>query len=196
MQFTVVLFLTNDVHIVDCRIVSDERFIDSFWCTEHATNVLHLVLRADVQLVLAVFIGLFLIFLGDWWERIARLAGQKYPIFGISVVWFSVEHLEEFCKNAACTPDVYFCVILLLHENNLWRPVEPRDYVIRQMSFTFVSLAPFFLQVVRYYKFFYLVKCLNIFQFLILDIYLTSSFIIWFFSHWWEHPPLSDFLVF
>ena len=46
-----------------------------------------------------------------------------------------MKNMEEFSKNATSAPDVYFGVILLFHENDLWRPIEPRDNMIREMAF-------------------------------------------------------------
>lgn len=88
VELVAVLLLADHVHVVDGRVVCYERFVVSFWRAKNSTDMLHLVLGADVKLdVIFVVRATFLLLLrGHRGERVARLTGQQYPIL-VSFIW-------------------------------------------------------------------------------------------------------------
>ena len=82
LELVAVLLLADHVHVVDGRVVCYERFFVSFWRAENPTDMLHLVLGADVKLdvVFIVRATFLLLLLRHRGERIARFTGQQYPV--------------------------------------------------------------------------------------------------------------------
>ena len=68
VQLVAMLLFADHVHVVNSRIVCYERFIVGFWRAKNSTNVLHLILGADVELyvVFVVRATFFLLLLRHW----------------------------------------------------------------------------------------------------------------------------------
>lgn len=122
LKFVAVFLLTELVHILQGCVLSNERPISGLGGSKCATYVLHLILRADMKLRLAVIVVL-VVPRGNRRERIAGVAGQENSILN-GLVRLRIHDFEELGKDATCAPDVHLLVVLLLHKDDLGRAVE------------------------------------------------------------------------